>query len=189
MKFITVLVFLFAANAFAKTRPDSVAYFFGDVDYYSADGKVHYTGTHSLIKRTTSPKNSNIIEELIQPTRVEGKAFAFQSTTTITRVDSTKTLIATDDAHSFIGKMKFKGTDWQWSGWTYSLVLIGGRFDGGKLVGEAKLNEAGLKITKHVFTKDGNSMVIEDLKKISSEEFEACKSILLASTSTTATCN
>ena len=48
------------------------SYFYGPVNYFAADCKTPHGGTLSLIKRTISPANSNITEDLMQPPRVDG---------------------------------------------------------------------------------------------------------------------
>lgn len=187
-----ILGALLSTQAIAQADPtvsdDQVSYYFGDVQYFSEDGKIPYGGTHSLIKRTTSPQKLNITEELIQPPRRQGQP-AFQTVTTITRVDESNVLVATDDLHSFIGKMTFTGDNWMWTSWTYSLAFIGGGFSGGKLVGSGTLNSGGMTIEKKFYTQTGVTLVRENLKSISQNQFTACKATLIASQSPAATCD
>lgn len=176
------------------TQTDSTAYYYGPVNYF-INGTAH-GGTFSLIKRTISPTDFNITEDLIQPPRLDGRT-AFHDVTTIIRVDSTSTLIATDSLQSFVGKLTFVGSDWEWTGWTYQIRGIGGDLSGSTVEGTATLNSSGMNITKisnsQYKTQNGDlatiQVTIKEVEKvISQNQYEVCKAKLLATTSSKEDC-
>lgn len=187
---LTLIALSSLSFASSEIPADSVSYYYGDVTYSSKSIPQNNLpkATHSLIKRTTSPAHSQIIELLIQPPRKDG-ANAFQSTTTISRVDSTNTFVATDDLHSFIGKIRFSGwKDWAWTSFKYHLRFTGGYLDGTLLEGKAKIDKNGLHISKKTVGSFGEMDVTEEHRAITAEQYEACKATLLSSHSSTETC-
>lgn len=172
-------------NSFGLIEADSVNYYYGPVSY-SQGGE-----TYSLIKRTISPSRSQIIEELIQPPRVEGQA-AFSDVTTMTRVGTSNEFAVTDSLKSFQGKISFQGPEWKWTSWTYQIEGVSGLMNGMTILGSAKLDSNDLHIEKVATGQyrlpDGSvkafSLTITEAEKeVSSSQYEACRQKLSRSTS------
>lgn len=144
-------------------------YYYGEVSLSSADGKIPYGKSVSLIKRTVDPAKEVITEVVLQPPR-NTQQKPKDINTTLTRIGSSNVFSATDDEHTFDGKLTFAGTDWNWENWTYDIKLL----DGSKLNGSGLMDSIGIKTQKTFYKPDGTASVLlkEDLKSINSDEYE-----------------
>ena len=151
---------------------EEVSYYFGDVEYLSADGKTVYRKTTSLVKRTINQTSQTIVEVVTQPDDKDpSKTVEYE--TTMGRVGKTNEFAVSDKSKNFSGSLVFAGTDWKWHEWVYYIDLS----TGGKISGKGQLDEKGITTHKQVLNPDGSVSVLvnENLAPISEEDYKAKK--------------
>jgi hypothetical protein len=168
MKLFFVAVMLMSLNAFSSEALTNTKYYYGDINISSADGKIPYGKTVSLIKRIIEPDKKMITEIVLQPPR--GQEAPHDIKTTLTRLESSNVFSAVDDGRTFEGTLSFEGKEWAWNKWVYDIKLK----DGSKLQGEGALDESGIKTRKMFFNPSGQAtLLIEDVKAITSDEYDS----------------
>ena len=175
---LVALVFLVGRAAAETAPPDRVEYYRGPVEYLSADGKVSYGKSESLVQRTVSPARARIIEEVVQPARKPGQP-AQVFVTTLERVGATTRFSASDAGKTFSGTLAYTGAGWAWDAWTYDIKLAAG----GGLTGQGKLDASGLSTDKVLTDAAGKptTLVRERLARITAAQHAAQHAILLPS--------
>lgn len=174
---ILLLIFGIAAIVSAQTTApvqEQVAYFLGEVKMSSPMGQP-YGSSISLVKRTLKPAENKIVEQVLS---LDAKNAA-QEYTTVFAVQNSKFMVR-DEEKTFEGEGEFIGKAWNWTGWKYSVNLIGQRK--GVLKAEDTLTESGLSVKKSFYSPDGQLRVAfsEDLKLISREMYEILRTKLLS---------
>jgi len=166
MKLFLFLIAMTAACGCSSSV--GTAYYYGQVDFYSSDGKTPFGKTASLIKRDIRPSDNQIIEAVIQPPRHPDEK-PKEHIVTMTRVLGTNEFFGTDPERSFEGRQIFEGQGWSLPRWVYDIRLK----DGGKLVGKGSLDTEGIKTTKTFFNPQGVPTVLmeEDLRAITMDEY------------------
>jgi len=169
-----MLLLCAAASLCAQTNsPEQVSYYLGEVKMSSPDGRP-YGSSLSLIKRTLKPSENKIVEQVasIDP-REPTKEY-----TTVFDIKGSKFTVK-DEEGTFAGEGELIGKAWEWTGWKYSVNLLGERK--GKLIAEDTVSGNGLVVKKSFSGPDGQVRVLfsEDLKPISKEMYEILRAKLL----------
>lgn len=156
-------------------------YYYGDVVMASADGKIQYGETSSLVERRLDEANGKIVETVLQPPR-DPNQIPKDIVTTLTRVGDSKVFDAVDDENSFSGELTFAGAGWSGDTWTYAIRLN----DGSRLEGRGTLSPDALTTAKLFFDAKGVATVClrENLKAISRDRYEQLHEQLLGETQT-----
>ena len=177
-KLVVFLAVLLAAMTAAVSAQTTVAqeqttYLLGEVKMSSPQGQP-YGSSISLVKRTLKPAENKIVEQVLS---LDAKSA--QEYTTVFVVKDAKFTVR-DDEKTFEGDGELTGKAWSWTGWKYTVNLIGERK--GKLIAEDVLTETGLTVKKSFYSPDGVLRVIfsEDLKPISKEMYELLHAKLLS---------
>jgi hypothetical protein len=173
---ITVLMLMLAAFVSAQKTPveqEQVMYLLGEVKM-SSPQRQSYGSSISLVKRTLKPAENKIVEQVLS---VDARQAAQEYTTVFVVKDGKFTV--KDDEKTFEGEGELTGKAWNWTGWKYSVNLIGERK--GKLTAEDVLTESGLTVKKSFYSPDGALRVVfaEDLKPVSKEMYEILRAKLL----------
>jgi hypothetical protein len=173
--FSVALVFL-TSGVFAQTTTvaqEQVTYFLGEVKMSSPAGQP-YGSSISLVKRTLKPAENKIVEQVLS---VDARQAAQEYTTVFVVKDGKFTV--RDDEKTFEGEGELMGKAWSWTGWKYSVNMIGERK--GKLTAEDVLTESGLTVKKSFYSPDGALRVVfaEELKPITKEMYEILRAKLL----------
>lgn len=163
---LTFLCVLFCAVGVAAQTAEQTTYMLGEVKMTSAAGQP-YGSTVSLVKRTLKPAENKIVEVVLtldpkQPAR---------EFTTVFDIKGSKFTVK-DEQGSFSGEGELTGKPWEWSGWKYSVNMLGERK--GTLKAEDELGAAGLIAKKSFSGPDGQVRVMftDDLKIISKEMYD-----------------
>ncbi|CAN5591590.1 hypothetical protein BH10ACI3_BH10ACI3_04770 [soil metagenome] len=146
--------------------PERTSYLLGEVTMSSPTGQP-YGSTLSLVKRTQKPAENKIVEVVAN---IDPKGPTKDYTTVFDIKGSNFTV--KDDEGTFSGSGELKGKPWEWSGWKYTVTLVGERK--GILKAEDSLTAAGLTVAKTFSSPDGTPRVLftEDLKPITREMYE-----------------
>ncbi|HEX8265814.1 MAG TPA: hypothetical protein VF596_10435, partial [Pyrinomonadaceae bacterium] len=156
-----------------STAQEQVTYFLGEVKMSSPTGQP-YGSSISLVKRTLIPAENKIVELVAT---VDAKE-PTKEYTTIFNVKGSKFTVK-DEEGTFAGEGEMIGKAWEWTGWKYSVNLLGQRK--GLLKAEDTLTSNGLTVRKSFSSPDGQVRVVfaEDLKPISREMYELLRTKLL----------
>lgn len=179
MRFLKISIFfllLAAANAAAQTNSvsqEQTAYFLGEVKMSSPSGQ-SYGSSVSLVKRTLKPAKNKIAELVLS---IDPKQPP-QEYATVFDVKGSKFTVK-DEQGTFSGEGELLGKAWEWTGWKYSVNLIGQRK--GTLKAEDTFSGEGLLVKKSFYSPDGRLQVVfsEDLKPISKEMYELLRAKIL----------
>jgi len=177
---ISILSFLFLLSGLltssAQNLPaaqEQVTYFLGEVKMSSPTGQP-FGSSISLVKRTLKPAENKIVELVAsidpkEPTK---------EYTTIFDIKGSKFTVK-DEEGTFAGEGELIGKAWEWTGWKYSVNLLGQRK--GLLKAEDTLTTGNLTVKKSFCSPDGQVRVVfaEDLKPISREMYELLHAKLL----------
>jgi hypothetical protein len=174
LSFLLLTVYILTASAQSlPVTQEKVTYFLGEVKMSSPTGQI-FGSSISLVKRTLKPAENKIIElvasvDAREPTR---------EYTTIFEVKDSKFTVK-DMEGTFAGEGEFIGQPWEWTGWKYSVNMLGQRK--GQLKAEDTLTSGSLTVKKSFAGADGQVRVIfaEDLKPISKEMYELLHAKLL----------
>lgn len=153
------------AGTIAIKAAGGAAYYYGEVSYFSPDGRLPYGKSESAVKREILDGGARIIETVTQP----GNSPSMPARTIVTelkRIRKTLAYSAADEGGTFSGKVTFK--DAGLKTWTYDIKLK----DGGAVKGSGKLTAEGISTEKQL--TGGRPMSIkEDLKTVSEEQYTA----------------
>jgi hypothetical protein len=169
-----------AGQKTGTTRGEAAArteYYYGQVVYSSADGKIEYGKTFSLVKRLIDPVAERILETVLQPSEKPGGK-PDEYVTELKRAGPTAVFNASDPGKTFTGTLAFSGgAAWAWTVWLYDLKFTAG----GSLKGRGELSQGAVK-TEKIFTKPdgGATRITEDLKAISLRQYNAQYKKMLA---------
>jgi hypothetical protein len=152
---------------------EKVTYLLGEVKMSSPMGQP-YGSSVSLVKRTLKPAENKIIELVAS---VDAKE-PTKEYTTIFEVKGSKFTVK-DEEGTFAGEGELIGQPWYWTGWKYSVNLLGQRK--GQLKAEDTFANNNLTVKKSFSGPDGQVRVIfvEELKPISREMYELLHAGLL----------
>ena len=130
----------------------------GTTSVFSADGKTPYgPPKEALVARTVDREKLSIVETVLD----EG----VMRTTTLRREGATNVFRAGDVENSFSGTITMRGSDWDFTGWSYDLSMTD---ESGGIVGSATIDATGIQTEKYFVSPDGQKMVkcVENLKVI-----------------------
>ncbi|MEP6946511.1 MAG: hypothetical protein ABJA02_11385 [Acidobacteriota bacterium] len=164
-----------AALGQITAKPASVTtYFLGEVKMASPTGQPYGTSL-SLVKRTISPADNQIVEIVMT---LDPKQPAKEYTTVFAIKDSAFAI--KDNEGTFEGTGKLTGPAWNWTGWTYTVNMLGERK--GTLQGDDSMINGRIAVKKSMFSLDKQLRVViaEDLSPISAEAYEILHSKLAA---------
>jgi hypothetical protein len=160
------LLVLFVSSAPAQTTPDAnTVYYLGEVKMSSPTG-LPFGSSISLVKRTISPAENKIVEIVASIDAREIKEY-----TTVFEIKGSDFTVK-DQEGTFSGGGKLTGPVWAWTGWTYSVDMLGERK--GKLTAQDTVTPDGLVVTKSYAGADGKVQVVfnEALKPISAQMYD-----------------
>lgn len=174
---VLFLVLGLCGSAIAQVDPKqapSTTYYLGEVKMSSPTGQPYGTSL-SLVKRTTSPADGRIIEVVMS---LDSKQPAREYTTVFAVKGSAFTL--KDNEGTFEGSGQLTGPAWNWTGWTYTVNMLGERK--GTLQGDDSLAGGRISVKKSMYSPDKQLRVViaEDLSPISAEAYEILHSKLAA---------
>ncbi len=139
-------------------------YYYGQVLFFSPDGKLPYGSGDSAVRREISNGGARIIETVTQP----GSGHSMRPkeiVTTLKRRKKTLVYDASDSGGTFSGTVAFK--DPGLTDWTYNIKLKAG----GSITGAGSLSPEGIKTEKQLAGVRPMS-VKEDLKAVSEKEYK-----------------
>jgi hypothetical protein len=173
---ISILMLTLAAGVYAQTTPaaqEQIMYLLGEVKMSSPQGQ-SYGSSISLVKRTLKPAENKIVEQVLS---VDARQAAQEYTTVFVVKDGKFTV--KDDEKTFEGEGELTGKAWNWTGWKYTVNMLGERK--GKVIAEDVLTESGLTVKKSFYSPDGALRVVfsEELKPVSKEMYEILRAKLL----------
>ena len=153
--------------------PEKVSYFLGEVKMSSPTGQA-YGSSISLVKRTLKPSENKIVELVAS---IDPKD-PTKEYTTVFDIKAAKFTVK-DDEGTFAGDGELIGKAWEWTGWKYSVNLLGQRK--GILNAEDSLVNGVLTVTKSYANPDGRVLVVfaETLNPISREMYDLLHAKLL----------
>jgi hypothetical protein len=152
------------AGAVVLKVPNGDAFYYGQVTFFSPDGKLPYGGTESVVKREISDNGARIVETVTQPGRAPGMRQA-EIVTELRRRGKTLAYDAKDAGATFTGRLIFK--DAGLKAWTYDIKLK----DGGTLTGTGELTAAGIRTAKQLAGTARPMLIKEDLGVIKAAEY------------------
>ena len=141
------------------------AYYYGQVSFFSPDGKLPYGNTDSAVKREVLDGGARIIETVTQPGAGHGmrpKEFVTQ----LKRRKKTLVYDASDAGGTFTGTVTFKEAELKT--WTYKIKLKAG----GAIKGTGWLTPEGVKTEKQLLGVARPMTVKEDLKTVSERDYK-----------------
>lgn len=149
------------ATAATPNAGGGVAYYYGQVLFFSPDGKLPYGDTDAAVKREILDGGARIVETATQP----GSSHGMRPKETITELKRRgETLVydASDVGGTFFGTIVFR--DPELKSWIYWMTFKAG----GAMEGSGKLSPEGIKTEKHVFD-GGRPMMLKGEFKVVSE--------------------
>lgn len=152
------------AGAVVLKVPDGEAFYYGQVSYFSPNGKLPYGETESAVKREILENGSRILETVTQPGRAPGMR-PVQIVTELKRRGKSLVYDAADAGATFTGRLTFK--DAGLKAWTYDIKLK----DGGTITGTGELTPAGIKTAKLLGGAARPMLIKEDLGAIKAAEY------------------
>ena len=152
------------AGAVVLKVPDGEAFYYGQVSFFSPNGKLPYGETESAVKREILDNGSRIVETVTQPGRAPGMR-PMEIVTQLRRRGKTLAYDATDAGATFTGRLVFK--DAGLKAWTCDIKLK----DGGTITGTGELSAAGIKTAKQLGGTARPMFIKEDLGSIKAAEY------------------
>jgi hypothetical protein len=152
------------AGAVVLKVPEGEAFYYGQVSFFSPNGKLPYGETESVVKREILENGARIVETVTQPGRAPGMRPA-AIVTVLKRRGKTLAYYATDSGATFTGRLTFK--DAGLKAWTYDIKLK----DGGTITGAGELTPAGIKTAKQLGGVARPMLIKEDLGTIKAAEY------------------
>lgn len=162
---IIAATFSACAGAEAPKTAGGTAYYYGQVSFFSPDGKMPYGNTDSAVKREILDDGAHIIETVTQP----GHSHSMRPKEIVTELRRRgKTLIydASGAGGTFAGTVTFQ--DPELKTWSYDIKLKAG----GTIKGSGKLSPQGIKTEKQLSGDVRPMSVKEDLKTVSEREYQ-----------------
>ena len=144
---------------------DGAAYYYGQVSFFSPDGKLPYGNTDSAVKREVMDGGERIVETVTQP----GPGHAMSPREFVTELKRRKkTLVydVSDAGGTFTGSVTYKDSGLK--AWTYDIKLK----EGGTIKGSGWLTPEGVKTEKRLLGVARPMTVREDLKTVSEGEYK-----------------
>ena len=141
------------------------AYYYGQVSFFSPDGKLPYNKTDSAVKREVLDGGDRIVETVTQP----GSGHSMRPKEFITGLKRRKkTLVydASDAGGTFTGTVTYK--DPGLKAWAYDIKLKAG----GAIKGSGKLSPEGITTEKQLSGGSRPMLVKEDLKTVPEREYK-----------------
>jgi hypothetical protein len=160
------LLLLLVSSAFAQTTPEvNTIYYLGEVKMSGPTGRP-YGSSISLVKRSILPSDNKIVEIVASIDAREVKEY-----TTVFEIKGSDFTVK-DQEGTFSGGGKLTGPAWAWTGWSYSVDMLGERK--GKLTAQDTVTPEGLVVTKSYAGADGKVQVVfnEALKPISAQMYD-----------------
>jgi len=153
------------AGAAALKAAGGTSYYYGQVSFFSPDGKLPYGKTDSAVKREVLESGARIIETVTQP----GSGHSMRPkeyVTELKRLKKTLVYSASDAGGTFTGTLTFK--DRELKAWTYDIKLK----TGGEIKGFGALSADGIKTEKQLSGPGRPMLIKEDLKTVSDREYK-----------------
>ncbi len=152
------------AGAVVLKVADGEAFYYGQVSFFSQNGKLPYGESEAAVKRQILENGSRIVETVTQPGRAPGMR-AVEIVTELKRRGKTLVYDAKDAGATFTGTILFK--DSALKAWTYDIKLK----DGGTITGTGELTPAGIKTSKLLGGIARPMLIKEDLGVIKAAEY------------------
>lgn len=152
------------AGAVVLKVADGEAFYYGQVSFFSPNGKLPYGEGESAVKREILENGSRIVETVTQPGRAPGMR-AVEIVTVLKRRGKTLAYDASDAGATFSGRLIFK--DASLKAWTYDIKLK----EGGTITGTGELTPAGIKTSKLLSGTARPMLIKEDLGVIKPAEY------------------
>lgn len=152
------------AGAVVLKVQNGEAFYYGQVSFFSPDGKLPYGETESVVKREVLENGARIVETVTQPGRAPGMR-PVEIVTELKRRGKTLAYDAKDAGGTFSGRLIFKDSGLK--AWTYDIKLR----DGGTITGTGELTPAGIKTAKQLAGTARAMLVKEDLGVIKAAEY------------------
>jgi hypothetical protein len=162
---ITAAALAACAGGVALKAAGGAAYYYGQVSFYSPDGKLPYGNTESAVKREILDGGARIIETVTQP----GPSHSMspeEIVTTLKRRKKTLVYDASDAGGTFTGAVVFK--DPELKTWACDIKLKAG----GIIKGSGKILPGGIQMEKQLSGYGRPMSVKEDLKAVSEAEYK-----------------
>ncbi len=153
------------AGTVALKAAGGAAHYYGQVSFFSPDGKIPYNNTESAVKREILDGGARIIETVTQP----GHGHSMRPReiiTTLKRRKKTLVYDASDAGGTFTGSVTFK--DPELKTWTYDIKLK----TGGELKGSGRISPDGIKTEKQLSGVGRPMSAREDLRTVSEDIYK-----------------
>lgn len=162
LKKVFIVSMLFCLPCFAQ-ESEKINYYLGESKMTSPEG-IYYGSSISLVKRTVSPDNNQITEDVISIDKKDVREYV-----TVFNVKKNDFTVS-DNQKTFSGQGTFSGNSWNWDGWTYSAEMAN---SGGLVKGTDKIINDEIIVDKEYYqTKDKLTLKFKEvLKPISKEAF------------------
>lgn len=152
------------AGAVVLKVPNGEAFYYGQVSFFSPDGKLPYGETESAVKREVLENGARIVETVTQPGNAHGMR-PVEIVTELKRRGKSLAYDAKDAGATFTGTLTFK--DAELKAWTYDIKLKAG----GTIKGTGGLSAAGIKTAKQMAGVPHPMLIKEDLAVIKAAEY------------------
>lgn len=153
------------AGAVVLKVQNGEAFYYGQVSFFSPNGKLPYGETESAVKREVLENGARIVETVTQPGRAPGMR-PVEIVTELKRRGKTLAYDAADAGGTFTGRLVFK--DAELKAWTYDIKLKAG----GTIKGTGELTPAGIKTAKQLAGTASPMLIKEDLGVIKAAEYK-----------------
>jgi len=153
------------AGAVTLKAAGGTAYYYGQVSFFSPDGKLPYNKTDSAVKREVLDGGARIIETVTQP----GSGHSMRPKEFVTELKRRKkTLVydVSDAGATFTGTVTYK--DPGLKTWTYNIKLKAG----GAIKGSGKLSLEDIRTEKQLSGVSRPMLIKEDLKTVPEREYK-----------------
>jgi hypothetical protein len=132
-----------------------VEYYVGTITIQSPIHKKVLGTTPLLIRRTIDPTAGQILEEVVQSDKINGKIVELVITYTKIRNNTFK---LQDQEELIQGKIKFKGAEWNWNEWKISYQ----QKDGSNIIGNGKIEDGQYSATKKLIKNQKTLFIISE---------------------------
>jgi hypothetical protein len=153
------------AGAVVLKVSDSEVFYYGQVAFFSPNGKLPYGETEAAVRRQVLENGARIVETVTQPGRSPGMR-PVEIVTELKRRGRTLAYDASDAGATFTGTLTFK--DAELKAWTYDIKLKAG----GTIKGTGELTPAGIKTAKQLAGTGRAMLIREDLGVINAAEYK-----------------
>lgn len=153
------------AGSVALKAAGGAVHYYGQVSFFSPDGKIPYNNTDCAVKREILDGGARITETVTRP----GSSHSMRPreiTTTLKRRKKTLAYDAYDAGGTFTGTVTFK--DPELKAWAYDIKLKAG----GVIKGSGKLSPEGIMTEKQISGVGRPMSVKEDLRTVSEDIYK-----------------